>query len=152
MMAPPKNPLASVSRFAASACTAKNVPDHHGARVGFGLVAIKWNRAEPDTFSSLSAPAPRRVKHRDAEPAVQDRPAIHSACTPPVLHMEPTWFGGFPGQGKTARHSQFEPPSGEKIRSGMDGSRRNPAMIRASGKPGRHPLLAAPMLSNSGAP
>ena len=101
MMAPPKNPLASVSRFAASACTAKNVPDHHGARVGFGLVAIKWNRAEPDTFSSLSAPAPRRVKHRDAEPAVQDRPAIHSACTPPVLHMEPTWFGGFPGQGKT---------------------------------------------------
>ena len=95
------NPRSPRLGFPASGRASKNAADHHGARASFGLVDIKWNRAEPDTFSSLSAPAPRRVKHRDAEPAVQDRPAIHSACTPPVLHMEPTWFGGFPGQGKT---------------------------------------------------
>ena len=57
---------------------------------------------------------------------------------PRVSRLGGARFSGFPEQGKTVDYSRFEPPSGEKIRSGMDGSRRNPVLIRASGKPGRH--------------
>ena len=84
MMGLDKNPLASVSRFAASACTAKNVPDHHGARVGFGPDFIDMESWKADTFSILNAP----------HPPARDR-------GPRVLLQGRVRFGGFPGRGKT---------------------------------------------------
>ena len=84
MMGLDKNPLASVSRFAASACTAKNVPDHHGARVGFGPDFIDMESGKADTFSIFSAP----------HPPARDR-------GPRVLLQGRVRFGGFPGRGKT---------------------------------------------------
>ena len=159
MMGLSGKPRSPCLRLLASGESAKNAADHMGARAGIWPGGIKVESAEPDTLSILSASPPAR-----------DR-------SPRVLLQGRVRFGGFPGRGKTARHSRTLPPlqftpASVNLRPSWATSLENLAGASAPvffGKvlgqgvgallalifnvnSSRTLRLAAPMLSNSGAP
>ena len=162
MMGLDKKPRSPCLRLLASGESAKNAADHMGARAGIWPGGIKVESAEPDTFSIFSAP----------HPPARDR-------GPRVLLQGRVRFGGFPGRGKTVRHSRTLPPLQFATAMANLGAASRRACLTmpglASASPGLFgkvlgqgvgalsvlvlrlsfsttPLLAVPMLSNSGAP